>query len=191
MSVKCHGCGVSVNTTCAATLSWLFSCLAHTFLMTGLPICWINTTFPACTSGDQRNAQPRLWSDKCAILWKDIYYVYKSERGGVQGGGEETTELQDGSSSSNVSNVFVDKSKALLSFSGLNSLLISRQITSFQIVMSHRLDMAVHIHNFIFHSCVIHLSGVWMYTGVWRTLVAAFKISFKLSQSMMWWQWKI
>lgn len=47
---------------------WLRSRIAHTFLMTGLPICWINTKSSAHTSGDQRSAQPHLWSDKCAIL---------------------------------------------------------------------------------------------------------------------------
>lgn len=55
---------------------WRLSCLAHTCLMTGLPMCWINTP-PSCTSGDQCST-PICGQISVLSLWKDIYYIYKN-----------------------------------------------------------------------------------------------------------------
>lgn len=57
----------SIGSTCAACCWWWLSCLAHTCLMTGLPMCWRNTPCNG-TSGDQRSSHHHLWSDQCHIF---------------------------------------------------------------------------------------------------------------------------
>lgn len=46
---------------------WRLSCLAHTCLMTGLPMCWRDTPSNG-TSGDQHSSHHHLWSDQCPIF---------------------------------------------------------------------------------------------------------------------------